>query len=124
MLRYLAITLCSGHVEQVYWWRLSAHGYGLVDDRDNFRLRPAFYALKFFLDLLKDATFNHKWPTASDIYLLEFSTPTNKIIMAWTTQKNNINLPLNICKYSEAFDRAGALIVDPQLSQSPIFLIC
>jgi hypothetical protein len=48
LVRYLLITLCSGLAERVYWWRLAAHGYGLVDDRaaGGWRRRPAFDALR------------------------------------------------------------------------------
>ncbi len=51
MARYLEITLTSGFVSRVYWWRLCAHGFGLVDDLDpkNPRPRPAFFKLKEML---------------------------------------------------------------------------
>jgi len=52
MIRYLVIALASGLVERVYWWRLVAHGYGLVDDRDPGgvgRVRPAYLQLREFL---------------------------------------------------------------------------
>jgi hypothetical protein len=58
MLRYLLLTLCSGFVSQVYWWRLAAHGYGLLDDHAaSLPLRPAFEALSRLLPLLREATF-------------------------------------------------------------------
>ena len=34
MARYLLLTLASGHVARVYWWRLVARGFGLIDDTD------------------------------------------------------------------------------------------
>ncbi len=51
MIRYLLITLCSGFVERVFWWRLVARGFGLVDDSapDAWRERPAYVALQRFL---------------------------------------------------------------------------
>jgi hypothetical protein len=51
MLRYLLIVLCSGLVERVFWWRLVARGFGLVDDRDPdaWRERPGYAALRDFL---------------------------------------------------------------------------
>jgi hypothetical protein len=85
MLRFLAITLCSGHVEQVFWWRLSAHGYGLVDDLNQFQPRPAFTALAFFLQLIGDATFTKKYQTVDDLYLLEFTKGPERLLMAWHT---------------------------------------
>ncbi len=59
MLRYLVLALCSGMVERVYWWRLVARGFGLVDDTDaaQWRERPAYRMLKTFLDLAGDTVF-------------------------------------------------------------------
>jgi hypothetical protein len=59
LLRYLCLALCSGMVERVYWWRLAAHGYGLVDDAEPaaLRVRPAYPMLQRFLQVLGDATF-------------------------------------------------------------------
>jgi hypothetical protein len=42
---YYNICLASRVVERVYWWQLIAPGYGLVDDREGLRRRPAFHAL-------------------------------------------------------------------------------
>ncbi len=51
MVRYLLIALCSGLAERVYWWRLAAHGFGLLSDLDPaaFADRPAYGALRAFL---------------------------------------------------------------------------
>jgi hypothetical protein len=59
MIRYLAITLSSGLVERVFWWRLVARGFGLVDDTDPLalRTRPAYAMLCAFLTILGDSTF-------------------------------------------------------------------
>jgi hypothetical protein len=59
MLRYLLIALCSGVVERVFWWRLAAYGYGLVDDSnpEQWRERPAYRMLKQFIAWVGDAAF-------------------------------------------------------------------
>ena len=51
LIRYLLIALCSGLVERVYWWRLVARGFGLVDDTapGAWRRRPAYHQLRCFL---------------------------------------------------------------------------
>lgn len=58
LLRYLLLALGSGMVERVYWWRLAARGYGVVDDADPTALRPraAYRMLQRFLALLGEAT--------------------------------------------------------------------
>jgi hypothetical protein len=62
MIRYLLITLCSGMADRVYWWRLVARGFGLIDDTnpDAWRPRPAFPMLATFLATLGKATFHQR----------------------------------------------------------------
>ena len=59
MVRYFLQTICSGMVDQVYWWNLAAHGFGLVDDKDsaNWRPRLSYWSLKTWLRLVNDSTF-------------------------------------------------------------------
>jgi tRNA A-37 threonylcarbamoyl transferase component Bud32 len=61
MLRYLVLALTSGLVERVYWWRLAARGFGLIDDTAphaaDWRLRPAYHQLRVFLQRCGAATF-------------------------------------------------------------------
>ncbi|MEX2239283.1 MAG: lipopolysaccharide kinase InaA family protein, partial [Burkholderiales bacterium] len=59
LLRYLCLALGSGMVERVYWWRLAARGFGLVDDTDPaaLRPRPAYALLQNFLRVLGTSTF-------------------------------------------------------------------
>ena len=58
MVRYILAAICSGMAERVYWWRLAAHGYGLVDDAGGeLRPRPAYRRLRYLLTMLGDAVF-------------------------------------------------------------------
>lgn len=122
MLRFLAITLCSGHVEQVFWWRLSAHGYGLVDDLNQFQLRPAFTALTFFLQLLDDATFIKKHASADDVYLLEFVKDTKRLLMAWCTTADTQSLPHELI-LQQGWDTYGRIIETPVISTAPSYYL-
>lgn len=72
MLRYMAAALCSGMVDRVYWWRLVARGFGLVDDTDPaaWRPRPAYHALRHFLSVTKDAAFTGRLPSPEGAMLL------------------------------------------------------
>ncbi|MDA7931631.1 hypothetical protein N9B42_01550 [Akkermansiaceae bacterium] len=89
MLRYLVLTLCSGHIEKVYWWRLVSHGFGLVDERaeGGWRARPGFAMLKYFLKTLGNAVFTEKLETEEDVYALRFDAPQGEVIMAWANGK-------------------------------------
>lgn len=77
MVRYLLLAIASGHVARVYWWRLVARGFGLIDDTDPaaWRPRPAFFALQTLLQTLAGATFVRKPETPPGEYALEFATP-------------------------------------------------
>jgi tRNA A-37 threonylcarbamoyl transferase component Bud32 len=120
MLRYLMICLCSGHAEQVFWWRVSAHGYGLTDDQDNFRQRPAFIALQFLLSLLGDASFEKKWQNGQDQWILEFSKGNKRYLMAWT---NNNQIAAFGQAYKQAWDYLGKEIDQVELSGAPIYIL-
>lgn len=121
MLRYIAIAICSGHVDQLFWWRLSAKGYGLVDDQNEFTPRPAFTALQYFLSLLGDTTYIKKWPSASGTYILEFHNATQQILMAWTTQNESAELADFAAE--SIHSRDGNTITAKVISPSPIYLI-
>lgn len=121
MLRFLAITLCSGHVAQVYWWRLSAHGYGLVDDLNGFKPRPAFKALAFFLGLLGSATFKRKHTADDDVYLLEFSKDNQHLLMAWCTSgTTTLTSEFTI---AQSWDAYGNALTSAIISESPTYYL-
>lgn len=121
LLRFYVITLCSGHIEQVFWWRMSAHGYGLVDDVDNFRVRPAFNALSVFLRLMGNSVFIRKWDSVEGLYLFEFDAQGKKIFMAWLHGERPTTLPA--IRYDQVLDRDGAVVQQWQLSGSPLYFI-
>jgi hypothetical protein len=58
-LRYLLLGVCSGLADEMVFWRLAAHGFGLVDDSDagSWRRRPAFEALRTWHAGLNGATY-------------------------------------------------------------------
>ena len=85
--RYLLLTLASGHVARVYWWRLAARGFGLIDDTDPaaWRPRPAFSALQTLLKNIGTATFSKKLATPPGEFALEFTRPGATPLTAhWT----------------------------------------
>jgi hypothetical protein len=62
MVRYFLIALCSGFADQVFWWRLAARGFGLVDDTDPaaWRERPSYRALAHLLAAAGEGTFERR----------------------------------------------------------------
>lgn len=121
LVRFYIITLCSGHVDQVFWWRLSAFGYGLVDDLHEFRQRPAFVALKMLLGTLGEAVFVRKWPTQNSLYLFEFERGGKIIRMAWVHGESTARLPE--FAFDQVMDRDGNVTDHWALSESPLYFI-
>lgn len=127
MIRYYALALCSGLVDQVYWWRLVARGFGLVDDTHAaWRPRPAYAALKHFVALLGDATFVGMLRTGDGIRALRFRTPrAGEVVMAWSHPEAT--------RYAPPFQSATVLARDGQeqpvhggpvlLTGSPIYFM-
>lgn len=120
LVRYQAIALCSGHVDRVFWWRLSAHGYGLVDDRDEFRKRAPYRALQVFLQTLGGARFKARRPAPQGCYELEFETDQQRILLAWCQGGQSNYWPA--FEADTCFDALGAPVSDTNLSQTPVYL--
>lgn len=76
MARYWLLTIASGHVSRIYWWRLVHRGFGLIDDSDadNWRPMSAFLTLKTMLGKLSGARFERCLPDAEPgTRIFEFS---------------------------------------------------
>jgi len=89
MLRYVTLALCSGFVDQVYWWRLVAHGFGLVDERaeGGWRTRKGFRMLKYYLEALGSATFVEKLEIEDGVYALRFERERDQVVMLWCHER-------------------------------------
>lgn len=85
MRRYFLLAVCSGLADQVYWWNLAAHGFGLIDDRDpnGWRPRPAYHAFKELIEQTRDATFTQKIEKDQHIQLT-FSKAGTSFDIGWT----------------------------------------
>ena len=121
MIRFLVLTVCSGHVDQVFWWRLSAHGYGIVDDLNDFAPRKAFHALRFFLSLLGDATFTRRHATDAETYLFEFAKGTKTVLMGWRIHGKS-SLP-DVGVIEKGWSVGGQEIGSQELTTSPSYYL-
>jgi hypothetical protein len=106
MLRYLLIAICSGIVERVFWWRLAAFGYGLVDDSDaeQWRERPAYKMLKEFLAWVGAATFEKRLELGDKgAVAFEFSESGKKFWLAYTSGTEcEVEFPAEITRAEDA----------------------
>jgi len=129
MVRYLATAICSGMVERVYWWRLVARGFGLVDDSDpvRWRKRPAFKMLVCFLSLLGNARFVAKLTPFDGGHVLSFETGEGEqVYLAYSSAGvRDVEMPFEFGEVLDAFggeQRVGVSEGKVRLSGRPIYL--
>ena len=74
LVRYYLLTLGTGCVERVYWWRLIARGYGLIAPASDgsLRRRPAWHALQNMNAQLDGALFHGPLAGPDGVYLYRF----------------------------------------------------
>jgi hypothetical protein len=123
MIRYLVLTLCSGFVDQVYWWRLVAHGFGLIDERaeGGWRERIGFQMLKVFLAELGTATFVEKLETEDDVYVLRFERERDLVTMIWCNGRTFAGpWPTD---FKKVLDSQGKEIELSEVGDAPVYLL-
>jgi len=102
--RYLVLCAASGALERAWWGPLICQREGLIDNGeagypalerithyasvegclDNFRIRPAFHALRTFQAVLAGATYDGRLIEAQDLEVHGFSTLLQRIHVVWT----------------------------------------
>jgi hypothetical protein len=123
MLRYLVISVCSGFVDRVYWWRLVAHGFGLVDERaeGGWRERIGFKMLRVFLEQLGSATFLEKLEMEDDVYAFRFERGDEKIIMMWCNGRTYSG-PWSF-EFRQALNATGDVTGIKEVGDSPVYFL-
>ena len=123
MVRYLLQAACSGMVERVYWWRLAAHGFGLVDERaESWRARPAYHAWMRLIDVLGNATFLGNLPVGDAAYLHHFRRADGEAVGVGYSWADAARVEVSIeCERAEAMDGSVLDYVPRQLSSEPIY---
>ena len=122
MLRYLVLTLCSGFVDQVYWWRMVSHGFGLIDERADggWRERIGFKMLVVFLEKLGTATFVEKLATEEAVYALRFEREDDEVTMMWCNGR--IFTGPWPSEFKKVLDASGEDIELEEVGDSPVYL--
>jgi hypothetical protein len=107
--RYYLLMLASGMIERVYWWRLVARGYGLLEPLSDggLRRRPSHRALKVLEGELGGGRFESRVQTSADSRLLLFSDRNScPVAVGWSlADPVRVNLPRPAMT---AVDRDGA----------------
>jgi len=126
MIRYFLLSICSGMAEQVYWWRLVARGYGLVDDTepDAWRERPAYAMLRAFFELLGQSTFRSRLASPRGVHLYAFDRPDGEQLVLGYSEENErlFELPFS---FDSVQDRVGQRVAVQgqavRLSGAPLY---
>ena len=130
-LRYILLALCSGLADNMVFWSLAAHGFGLVDPGvnpdDAWRQRPAFAALKTFFAILRHGHFTEAIARGEGgVWAMRFvSGDGRNIVVAWTTAATKPPAPPALpFKAAKFLDLHGREIPAPaQLSGDPVYFI-
>ena len=145
--RYLVLTAASG-LKSAYWGPLICHREGLIDEGDfeyptleritlyasargevaNYRLRPAFVALKTFQANIPNSQYLGRLNSGQDLEIHAFKRDNTVVHVAWTI--NGHVAKLTDCYAAKElgnvriYAQAGALENSIQLiSESPIYLV-
>ena len=119
MLRYHLLTFASQQVDSLSWHQLIARGYGLIDNIDSIRYRPAFQTYKYMLQTLQNAQFL-RMDIKRDYYILQCLVHEQLVQIHWslkpTTLKNE--------DFFDVYSRDGEVITDEVLdiASSPIYM--
>ncbi len=129
MLRYLLLGLGSGYVDRIYWWRLNAHGYGLIDDLDpgRWRKRPAWDVFLSCYTMLGESTFiggvlPPQEGNRHGIYEMFFVRPDGEHVAVIWSHGEARPVPANI-RYARMENMRGETMDDASLVDgSPVYL--
>lgn len=93
LLRYYVLGLSSGRVDRIYWWRLVARGYGLLDNSSGtIRERPGWLAFKYMRENLSGSVFTGAAISKGD-YIFKFQKNSQTFYIAWSTNEMQIAIP-------------------------------
>jgi len=124
--RYYLLALGTGLVERVFWWRLAARGYGLVDPAGEMRRRPSFTALRALNSLVEGSSFLGPLPSDPGSFLYRFRRQGVDLVAAWSLEPGARGLLRD--RPVAAFDRGGEEVDPPrsaevELGPSPRYLV-
>lgn len=128
MLRYYVLAITSGFVERVYWWRLAAYGYGLVNDYDphDWRPRPAYHFLRFWLQCAAQSRFTKRLAMSEGAHAFVFEKADgHRWMMAYAHPHPITFIPsFSFREVRDAWGRAMSSVEDAiQLTGQPIYFI-
>jgi len=119
MLRYHLLAFASQQVDTLSWHQLIARGYGLVDNIDGIRYRPAFQTYKYMLQNLQNAQFL-RMDIKRGYYILQCLVDDQLVQIHWSLKETTLKNE----DFFDVYSRDGEVITDQTLdiSSSPIYI--
>ncbi len=115
-----------GLADQVFWWRLAAHGFGLVDDRaeGGWRKRPAYEAFRFFVQQMRESTFVKKETPEPGIEVYWFEQGPDKcaMAMAYCTGEPRAWMPGPVMNVVDSMGQAAGSADSVMLGPRPLYV--
>lgn len=131
MIRYFLTTICSGMAERVFWWRLVARGYGLIDETDPelWSERASYAMLCYFLRMLGWSTFLRRDEECekqnSELRAFRFETGSGREICVIYSVGGNIRFEIPY-EYESVTDSFGVTARDDDdtidVGGSPVYI--
>lgn len=120
MIRYYLLALGSNMIKAVYWHQLIAPGYGLIDNREQMRKRPAFDAFKTMLEQLQGASL-HAFVQHQSFYEIIAQKDEELFQVLWC---NDTNYELDFNEEVQIISRDGQISHAKQvtLSGAPVYV--
>lgn len=139
--RYMVLLASSGALKQAYWGPLLCWREGLIDDgsgvypelerithyqsvlgkREDFRPRPAFYAMQQFIAAIPGSQYLGPLSTSNDLEVHAFRKGQQLIHVAWAI--NGKACPISALYHSRDIERAACRDRDGQpMSEQPQFI--
>jgi len=126
LVRYYLLTLATGLVERVYWWRMIARGYGLIAPASDgtLRRRPAWAAFRTLVDQVGGAIFLGPLPAAGGAYLYRFRRSGDELVVGWSVSpgiRASLPRPAAEATHRDGYTLPVADGPEIVLGQSPVY---
>lgn len=119
MLRYYLLSFASQQVDSVSWHQLIAPGYGLIDNRNDIKFRPAYSVYKTMIKHLKNAQFL-RMDIKRGYYIFQCLVENKLLQIHWSLKPTTIKNE----NYFHVFSHDGIVIKDETLkiASSPLYI--
>lgn len=147
LVRYFVYAAAAGHLRRVYWGQMSGFFKGIINDGaplrfdppavyqrlfnagsvENYRMRPAFGALRIMVERLADTKFIRKLSAGeNEAYVFEFEKQGRSFWVAWAKNGHpaDLNTIVPNLRIERAIDRDGNDVqtMPIVLTEKPLYL--